>query len=133
MRPLHLGAPCSFHNYDRMFFDRSSQSNLLNRIFSDGSSTTNLLSWIFSSQSSQLDILRLIFSVGSFLIDLPRPSLTDLFRRPYSSPTTLNPITSTSSWNTSGVALSSASDRVKYIFITSLVHMTYMLQLKGEC
>ena len=31
------------------------------------------------------------------------------------------------------VALSSASDRIKYIFMTSLVHMTYMLQLEGEC
>ena len=37
-----------------------------------------------------------------------------------SSPTVLNLITSTSSWNTSGVALLSTSDRIKYTFITSL-------------
>ena len=45
----------------------------------------------------------------------------------------LNLITLTLSWTTSGVALLLASDRIKYTFITSLVHITYMLQLEGEC
>ena len=58
-------------------------------------------------------------------------SSSPLLRLTFSFPVALNPVTSTSSWNTSealdNVALSSASDRIKYIFITSMVHMTYML------
>ena len=49
-----------------------------------------------------------------------------------SSPTVLNSIISTLSWNTSGVALLSASERIKYTFITSLVHITYILQFEGS-
>ena len=74
--------------------------DLLGRIFFDGSSQSNLLLRIFSDESS---------------------------------PAVLNPITSTPSWNTLGVTLSSASDMIKYTFITSFVHITYMLQLEGEC
>ena len=55
----------------------------------------------------------------------------------FSSMAALNPITSTPSWNTSealdDVALLLTSNRIKYIFISSLVHMTYMLHLEGEC
>ena len=73
-------------------------------------------------------LLRWTFSVG--------PSLSDLLRRTFSSPAVLIPITSTPSWNTSkalnNVALLLASNKIKYIFITSLVHMTYMLQLQGS-
>ena len=94
---------------------------------------SHLLQRIFSDRSSQLDLLNRIFSDGSSPVDLLRPSPSDLFQRPFSSPTALNPITSTPSWNTSSVALPSTSDRIKYIFIISLVHMTYMLYLEGEC
>ena len=109
----------------RLSFDGSSQSDLLQRISSVGSPSTDLLNRISYDVSSQPDLLRRIFSVES--------SLTNLFRWLFSSSIVLNPITSTPSWNTSGVALSSASDRIKYTFITSLVHITYMLQLYGEC
>ena len=104
---------------NQISFGGSSQSDLLRWIFLIRSPPMDLLSWIFSDKSSQSNLLRRIFSVGS--------SPTDLLRKPLSSPTILNSITSTPSWNTSGVALSSASDRIKYTFITSLMHITYML------
>ena len=104
----------------RISSDRSSQSDLLSPISFDISSQSDLLRQIFYG-SSQPDFLQRIFSVES--------SLTNLFRWLFSSSTVLNLITSTPLWNTSGVTLSSASDRIKYTFITSLVHITYMLQL----
>ena len=139
----------------RIFSVRSPPADLLRRISSNGSSQSDLLRRIFSGGSSHAD-LRLIFSVGSPLADLlsrisfDRSSQLDLLRRIFldrspptdlllrifsygSSPTVLNSITSTPSWNTLGVALPSTSDRIKYTFITSLVHITYMLQFEGEC
>ena len=99
--------------------------DLLQWIFSVGSAPMDLLSQIYSDGSSPEDLLRRIFSVGS--------SLADHFQQPFSSLAALNLITSTPSWNTSSVASPSALDRIKNLFITSLVHMTYLLQLEGEC
>ena len=116
---------------------RISSVDLLRWIFSVGSPPADLLSRISSSGSSQLDIFRRIFSGGSPPTDLLRRISSDgsppedlLLSRIFSygsSLTVLNPITSTPSWNTLGVALPSASDRIKFTFITSLVHITYML------
>ena len=111
----------------------SGVSPLHKQPFSVRSSPSNLLHQIFSVGPSPTDLLRRIFSKGSSSTYLFWPSLSDLFRQPFSSLAALNPITSTPSWNTLGVALSSASDRIKNIFITSLVYMTYMLQLEREC
>ena len=79
-----------------------------------------------------MDLLWHTFSGGS-----GGPSLEDPLRRTFSSLAALNPVTSTPSWNTSetldDVALPPTSDMIKYIFITGLVHMTFMLQLEREC
>ena len=93
-------------------------ADLLRQTFSVGFSPSNLL-----CQSSTSDLLYRIFSF--------EPSPSYLLRWTFSSLAALNLVRSTPSWNTSealdNVALPSASDRIKYIFITSLMHMTYML------
>ena len=108
-------------------------SPLLRQPFSFRSSPLNLLHWTFSDGSSRSDLLRRIFSNGSSLTYLFRPTRLDLFQQPFSSLAALNPITLTPSRNTLGVTWSLASDRINYIFITSLVYMTYMLQLERKC
>ena len=125
LRWIFSGRSSSTDLISRIFSDGSSQSDLLRRNFSVGSSLTDLFSRIFSGGSSQLGLLRRIFSI------IPSPS--DLFRRPFSSLATPNLIILTPSRNTLDVVLPSASDRIKYIFITCLVYMTQMLQFEGEC
>ena len=125
--------------FSRISSNGSSQLDFLRRIFSVRSPPTNLLSWIssngiFSAESPTTNLLSRISYDGSLRwIFSVKSSLTNLFRQLFSSSAILNPITSTPSWNTSGIALPSTSDRIKYTFITSFVHITYMLQLKREC
>ena len=126
-----------------LFSIKPSSTNLLRQTFSDGPSPSDLLRQIFSIKSSSSNLLQPTFFDGSYPSDLLRQTFSspsDLLQWAFSSSmdllwltssTALNPITSTPSWNTSealdNVTLSSTSDRIKYIFITSLVHMTYML------
>ena len=131
-RIFSVGSPLA-DLLSRISFDGSFQSDLLQQIFSVRSPPTDLLSWISSGESSQSDLLQRIFSTGSSSTDLLNrfisyeSSLVDLLRR--SSIRSHQPL----SWNTSSATLSSASDRIKYTFITSLGHITYILQLEGEC
>ena len=94
----------------RIFSVGSSPSDLIRRIFSGGPSPIDL----FWSPSSLADLLLQAFSDGHFptaiFSDVFSPA--DLYRRTF--------------------FVGSSSSNIKYIFVTSLVHMTYMLQLEGE-
>ena len=126
----------------RISSDGSSQLDLLQRIFSVGTPSADLLRWISSCGSSQSDLLRRIFSVGSPPRDLlgrissvrspladllseissGRSSSVDFLSRIFSNSPLSDHINSIVEHL--GVALPSASDMIKYTFITSLVHIT---------
>ena len=126
----------------RISNDRSPPMGLLSRIFSVGSPLTDLLRWIFSVGSPSANLFNQISSSGSsqsnllrqiFLVKSPPADLLYQIFSYESSSAVCNPITSTLSWNTSSLAFPSASNRIKYTFITSLVYITNMFQLEGEC